>query len=402
MQRLGLLIVGVACEALLAACGGGVPGTTQQPGTGSGLVWQQAGTPGRDGCSELSAGKLACGVTIMKTGVRPALAGWAPSDLQAAYNLPSSSKGAGQIVAIVDAYDNPNVASDLATYRSYFGLPPANFTKYNEAGQQSHYPKSCKGQPGNSWCVESDLDVEMVSAACPNCTIYLVEADNYDYGVGTMATAEREAVKLGAHIVSNSWACSNCWPEKEFEKAFETPGVVYLAASGDFNSSSAEPARFANVVSVGGTYLAKKGTRYTEIVWPWTGGGSCATGITKPSWQHDPGCKFRTQNDVAAVAVDVAAYDSYDYGGWITAAGTSVATPLIASVYALAGNASSQHAGEGLWTLTRQQRKKYLHAIREGANGSCSGSYICTAGTGQYFTYSGPTGWGTPNGIGAF
>jgi subtilase family serine protease len=402
MQRLGLLIVGVASGALLAACGG-MPSTTEQLGTGSGLAWQrQASMPDQRACSELGPGALACGVIVRETGMRPELAGWAPSDLQAAYNLPSSSKGSGQIVAIVDAYDNPNVASDLATYRSYFGLPPANFTKYNEHGQQSHYPASCKGQLGNSWCVEIDLDVEMVSAACPNCTIYLVEADNYDYGVGTMAIAEREAVKLGAHIVSNSWACTNCWPEEEFEKAFETPGVVYLAASGDFNSSSGEPARFANVVSVGGTYLSKKGSKYGEIVWPWTGGGSCANGIPKPAWQHDPGCTYRTQNDVAAVAVDVAEYDSYDYSGWITAAGTSVATPLIASVYALAGNATSQHAGKGLWTLTNQQRKKYLHVISEGANGSCGGSYICTAGTGQYGTYSGPTGWGTPNGIGAF
>ncbi|MFY9718935.1 MAG: S8 family serine peptidase, partial [Candidatus Cybelea sp.] len=267
------------------------------------------------------------------------------------------------------------------------------------------YPASCEGKLGNSWCVEIDLDVEMVSAACPNCTIYLVEANSYwpNKNAGSsLAAAEREAVKLGAHIVSNSWACSRCWPEKTFEKAFETPDVVYLAAAGDDNSSSAEPARFPNVVSVGGTFLSKKGTSYREIVWPWTGGGSCAKGITKPSWQHDPGCKYRTQNDVAAVAQNVAVYDSYDYSGWIEAAGTSVASPLIAGVYALAGNASSQHGGEGLWTLTRQQRKRYLHVISEGANGRCGGSYLCTAGTGQYFTYSGPAGWGTPNGIGAF
>lgn len=152
----------------------------------------------------------------------------------------------------------------------------------------------------------------------------------------------------------------------------------------------------------GGTILAKHGSKYEEIVWPLTGGG-CARRTAKPSWQHDPGCKYRTQNDVAAVAWGVAAYDTYDsYTGWITVAGTSIATPLIAATYALAGNASSQHAGRELWTLTTHQRKQFLHAITEGSNGDCGGSYLCEAGTGQYNTYSGPAGWGTPNGIGAF
>jgi subtilase family serine protease len=233
----------------------------------------------------------------------------------------------------------------------------------------------------------------MVSAACPDCTIYLIEAnDDNDLG-----NAENEAVKLGAHIISNSWTWSTV-PESDFD----APGVVYVAAAGDTNYGSYKPAEFANVVSVGGTYLAKKRGKYKEIVWPWTGGG-CATGVTKPSWQHDPSCTSRTQNDVAAVAYGVAEYDSYgSQSGWFTVGGTSVATPLIAGVFALAGNAGSLHAGKKFWTLTKQQRKKYLHVISEGADGSCGGSYLCTAGTGQYFTYSGPTGWGTPNGIGAF
>jgi subtilase family serine protease len=376
-----------------------MPGTTEQPSTGSGPVsrWQ-ASPPGRRACPEPSRDESECELIIIKTGVRPELAGWGPRDLQAAYNLPSSRKGQGQIVAIVDAYDNPNVASDLATYRSYFGLPPANFTKYNQEGQTSNYPKSCNVNSkiaSYGWCGEIDLDVEMVSAVCPNCTIYLVEAsDNNNLG-----TAEQEAVKLGAHIVSNSWFWGH-----HFESEFDAPGVVYVAAGGDHYYGSETPAKFANVISVGGTFLAKKGRKYKEIVWFDTGGG-CANGVAKPSWQHDPGCKFRTANDVAAVASDVAEYDSYDLSGWGTAGGTSVATPIIAGVYALAGNASSQHAGKELWTLTNQQREKYLHYISEGTDGcpaGLEGSYLCTAGTGQYFTYSGPTGWGTPNGIGAF
>lgn len=393
MRRLRAFLVGTVFGVLLAACGGGMPATTQPSGIENGAASQrQDSPPGRRACPKPSPGESQCGVIIVKTGVQPDLAGWGPSDLQAAYNLPSSSKGAGQIVAIVDAYDNPNVASDLAEYRSHFGLPPANFTKYNQEGQQGNYPQQCYGNQ-SGWCVEIDLDVEMVSAACPNCTIYLIEAnDGNDLG-----KAEREAVNLGAHITSNSWAWGSV-----LESDFDAPGVVYVAAAYDDNYGSYAPAEFANVVSVGGTYLAKKGRRYKEIVWPWTGGG-CATGVMKPSWQHDPSCTSRTQNDVAAVAYGVAEYDSYgSSSGWFTVGGTSVATPLVASVFALAGNASSQHAGKKFWTLTKQQRKKYLHTISEGSDGSCGGSYLCTAGTGQYFTYSGPTGWGSPNGIGAF
>ncbi len=380
MKHLRFFLLVAGSVVLLAACGAGVPSTSiPEPQTSSSAM---------RACPE-SPGHAQCEVLIIKMGVAPSVAGWGPSDLQAAYNLPSASRGKGQIVAVVDAYDNPNVASDLAEYRSYFGLPPANFTKYNQEGQQGHYPKGNIG-----WGGEIDLDVQMVSASCPNCTIYLVEAKtNSNRELGT---AEKEAVKLGAHIISNSWGGG-----VDSESDFDSPEVVYLAAALDNRYGSVMPAAFNNVVSVGGTALAKKGSKYKEVVWPMTGGG-CANGVTKPSWQHDPGCTFRTQNDVAAVAWDVAEYDSYGYGGWIMVGGTSVATPLIAGIYGLAGNASAQHAGKKFWTLTTQQRKKYLHVIDEGSDGSCGGSYLCTAGTGQYGTYSGPTGWGTPNGIGAF
>jgi subtilase family serine protease len=381
----------VATGALLTACGGGVPGTMLQSGTeNAAALARQAASLGRPACPARSPDAGRCGVIMIKTGVQANVAGWGPSDLQAAYNLPSSSKGSGQIVAIVNYYDNPNVASDLAEYRSYFGLPPANFYKYNQKGEQGNYPP-----PNVGAAAEIDLDVQMVSAVCPNCTIYLIEANAF----GDLLIAEKEAVKLGAHIVSNSWYCTPCW--RNMKSAFNSPGVVYLAIGGDHGYASYGPADLENVVSVGGTVLAKRGSKYKEIVWPFTGGG-CASGFTKPSWQHDPGCTFRTQNDVAAVAWGVAEYDTYGYGGWSTAGGTSVSTPIIAGIYGLAGNAGSQHAGKTFWTLTKQQRNQYLHAITDGSDGSCGGSYLCTAGTGQYGTYSGPAGWGTPNGIGAF
>ncbi len=173
--------------------------------------------------------------------------------------------------------------------------------------------------------------------------------------------------------------------------------MVYLAASGDdgYNQNGA-PEALANVVSVGGTIISKNGSTYSETVWTDAGSG-CATGITKPSWQHDTGCTYRTDSDVSAVAQFVAEYDSLD-GGWFTVAGTSVASPLTAAVFGLAGNASSQNAAKNFWTLKKKKYKKELHDITSGSNGSCGGSYLCTGVKG----YDGPTGWGTPNGVKAF
>jgi hypothetical protein len=326
-------------------------------------------------------------------GIQPQVgqnvSGWWPSDFQTRYNLPSGSKGSGQIVAIVDAYDNPNVASDLAAYRSNFGLGTATFTKYNQNGQTSGFPQGSTG-----WGLEEDLDVQMVAAVCPKCTIYLIEANGADQS--DLQTAEATAVSLGAHIVSNSWGCfgnNNCVNGSYFD----TPGVVYVASSGDSGYGTQGPAALATVVSVGGTVLAKSGSTYSETAWHSAGSG-CATGITKPSWQHDTGCSYRTMNDVSAVAQSVAEYDTYGHGGWITVSGTSVSSPMIGGIYGLAGNASSQNAAQGLWKLNKKKHKKELHDITSGSNGTCGGSYLCTAGKG----YDGPTGWGTPNGIKAF
>ncbi|HEX3369070.1 MAG TPA: hypothetical protein VHS56_05810 [Candidatus Cybelea sp.] len=170
----------------------------------------------RRACPEAPAGRAQCGVLILNERPQNNEPGWGARDIEAAYNLPSSSKGLGQIVAIIDAYDNPNVASDLAVYRQQYGLPPAKLYKYNQDGEQSNYPQ---GNP--SWGVEIDLDTQMVSASCPKCTIYLIEA-NADADAD-FDTAEAEAVTLGAHITTNSWLCrpSTCVDRRDFD----TPGV---------------------------------------------------------------------------------------------------------------------------------------------------------------------------------
>jgi subtilase family serine protease len=384
----------------LAACNAG--GYSNMPSTGStGQAAPQSHQipGGHRACANARQGEAECLVILddkfvrVDHGMNPNVAhdvpGLWPIDFQTRYNLPSGTNGSGQIVAIVDAYDNPNVASDLAQYRSNFGLGTGSFFKYNQNGQQSGYPRGSTG-----WGLEIDLDVQMVAAVCPLCTIYLIEANGAD--TNDLQTAEATAVSLGAHIVSNSWGCpgnNNCVSSSYFD----TPGVVYLASSGDSGYGTQGPAALASVVSVGGTVLSKNGSSYSETAWHGAGSG-CATGITKPSWQHDSGCSYRTMNDTSAVAQGVAEYDTYGYGGWITVSGTSVSSPMIGGVYGLAGNASSQNAAQNLWKLKKKKRKHELHDITTGSNGSCGGSYLCTAVKG----YDGPTGWGTPNGVKAF
>ncbi len=390
------LLAALAMTACNAGGSSGVPGTsgtsTTQTQSRSQLPQWQAQGLAKPACPQVS-GKATCLALIeSKSGISPDVAGWAPIDFQTRYHLPSSTKGAGQIVAIVDAFDNPNVANDLAAYRSQFGLSTANFKKYNQEGQQSNYPSGSVG-----WGVEIDLDVDMVSAGCPKCTIYLVEANSNN--TSDLEAAENEAVTLGAKIISNSWICydSSCGTSESY---FDTPGIMYLAASGDAGyNNNGPPMWFPSVVAVGGTVLSKSGSSYSESAWDGAGSG-CSPGQTKPGWQHDAGCTSRTAADVSAVAWAVAEYDTYGYGGWFTVGGTSAASPMIAGVYGLAGNAGKQTAAKKIWKLTKKHHKKWLNDITTGANGSCSGSqsYLCHGGTG----YDGPTGWGTPHGVKAF
>lgn len=353
------------------------------PGAASqGAPQPRASQAAHPACTKARAAEAACLVLVLDTKVQENVAGWAPADFQARYKLPSRTNGKGQIVAIVDAYDNPNVASDLAAYRSEFGLGTAKFYKYNQEGQQSNYPSGTTG-----WGVEIDLDVEMVSATCPLCTIYLIEANGAD--TSDLDTAEVEAVKLGAHIVSNSWICYNslgCVSKYDFSHK----GVTYLAAAGDAGSNEGgAPAVLDSVAAIGGTVLSKNGSQYSETAWD-GGAGGCATGIKKPKWQHDSYCAYRLYNDAAAVAWEVAEYDTYGYSGWFTVGGTSVASPLLAGVFGLAGNATAQDGGRTFW---QKRHQKFLYPIPEGHSGECAYTM------GNYNTCA---GWGSPDGIGAF
>jgi len=323
--------------------------------------------------------------------------GYSPAYLQSAYNAPSATNGVGQTVAIVDAFDDPTAESDLATYRAQFGLPACTsangcFRKIDQNGGTA-YPNT-----NASWANEISLDVDMVSALCPNCDILLVEANSAD--TNDLGTAVNEAVTLGANVVSNSYGGSEFSGESYFDSDYNHPGVAVVASAGDNGFGVEYPAASPDVVAVGGTtlnQLTATGTRNaTETVWSGTGSG-CSEYETKPTWQTDTGCTTRMVTDVSAVAdpsTGVWVYDSADSGGWVVYGGTSAASPIIGAMYALAGNGT---------TTDPMNSYPYTHPgalndIVSGSNGTCTPAYFCNAGVG----YDGPTGLGTPNTAAAF
>jgi subtilase family serine protease len=209
--------------------------------------------------------------------------------------------------------------------------------------------------------------------------MYLIEANSNSSS--DPETAEAQAVTLGAHIVCNGFSGSSM-----DQSYFDTPGVEYLGAG---STGVDEPAAFDSVVAVGGTVLSKSSGKrgWSESVWESPGG--CASGVPKPKWQDFPSyCAYRIGNDVFAVAKDVAVHDTYGYYGWLSVDGTSISTPFLAGVFGLAGNAPKQLGGRTFWQKANQ---KYLYP----ASGASACSY-------SHETYDMCSGWGSPNGIGAF
>ncbi|NUQ20113.1 MAG: peptidase S8 [Gemmatimonadaceae bacterium] len=321
--------------------------------------------------------------------------GYGPADLTSAYSIAANS-GAGQTIAIVDAYDDPNAENDVNVYRSQYGLPACTtangcFKKINQSGGTS-YPKA-----NGSWAQEISLDLDMASAICPNCHILLVEASSNSFA-NLSAAVDQAAKTPGVVAISNSYGGSEYSSETTDEAHYNHPGIAVTVSSGDNGYGVEFPAASQYVTAVGGTHLTRSGTGWAETAWSGAGSG-CSAYITKPSWQTDAGCARRTVADVSAVAdpnTGVAVYDSYAYrgsSGWMVFGGTSVAAPIIASVYAVANNTSAITYGSYPYSHTAS-----LHDVTSGSNGTCGGSYLCTAITG----YDGPTGLGTPNGTGAF
>jgi subtilase family serine protease len=353
--------------------------------------------------------------------------GYNPTDLASAYNLPalpiagSNFNWNGKVVVIVDAFDNPNVSSDLLAYRKQFNLPlcsttnPAPttndligclFSKVNQSGLSSPTPVANIG-----WGQEIDLDVDMVAATCPNCKILLIEASsNYFSDLG--AAVDRAAL-MGANSISNSYGGSEFSGENtvSYNGHFNHPGVAITVSAGDSGYGTSFPAASQYVTAVGGTSLTKSASTrgWNETVWPGTGSG-CSRYIPRLNWQPRIGtCSNRVIADVSAVAdpyTGVAVYDSFGSAtsnNWYVFGGTSVAAPVIASVYAESGNAGGLTPGitYGEYPYTHTTN---LNDVVTGSNGRCSYRFsisnkaLCTAEIG----FDGPSGLGTPKGLLAF
>ncbi|WAL70666.1 S53 family peptidase [Kitasatospora sp. YST-16] len=339
---------------------------------------------------------------VRQFGVTPNAtpSGYGPADLLSAYKLPANG-GAGMTVAIVDAYNDPNAESDMAVYRSQYGLPACTkasgcFKQVNQSGGSS-LPANNSG-----WAGEISLDLDMVSAIAPNAHIVLVEASSAT--MANLGTSVNTAVSLGAKFVSNSYGGGESSADTSYDSSyFNHPGVAITVSSGDSAYGAQYPAASKYVTSVGGTALKRaSNTRgWSESVWltnstEGTGSG-CSKYDAKPTWQKDTGCSKRTIADVSAVAdpaTGVAVYQTYGGSGWAVYGGTSAAAPIIAGVYALGGAPSSGSSPASF----PYAHTSSLFDVTSGSNGSCSPSYLCTAGTG----YDGPTGLGTPNGTTAF
>jgi subtilase family serine protease len=221
----------------------------------------------------------------------------------------------------------------------------------------------------------------------------LVEAKTSS--MANLGTGVNTAARLGANVISNSYGGSEYSSETSSDATyFNHPGIAVTVSSGDSGYGVEYPAASRYVTAVGGTTLRRAtGTRgWSETAWSGAGSG-CSAYEPKPTWQKDAGCARRTVADVSAVAdpnTGVSVYDTFRSSGWLVFGGTSVAAPLVGGVYALNGGAANYgsdpyaHVGS-------------LYDVIGGSNGSCGGSYLCTALGG----YDGPTGLGTPNGTGA-
>ena len=340
------------------------------------------------------------------------VSGYGPSDLQSAYNLASAaaSNGSGATVAVVDAYNDPDADSDLSTYRGEFGLPACTeatgcFKVVSQTGSTTSLPENAP--TSDDWTGEESLDVDMVSAICPLCSIDLVEANsdnNSDLG-----TAVNEAVALGAQYISNSYGGSESSAEtSEDGSYYDHPGTVITASAGDSGYGVEYPAASPYVTAVGGTSLstADNARGWTESVWNTSStegtGSGCSAYEAQPSWQAalnlPGGCSNRIVADVSAVAdpnTGVAVYDTAnDNGGWNVYGGTSAASPIIAATYALAGAPGS---GDNPAQYPYNDPSA-LYDVTSGATSTCTPAYLCTAEPG----FDGPTGLGTPNGTAAF
>jgi hypothetical protein len=431
IAAVGLIVAGLAspaqaADAATAAHAATAPVTSHYTPPAGITAPCAATTSSAVSCAVLTGkpAKATAGMATGKSAVSAAstttITGFTPTELQAAYeaqgSFTGSAVGSGETVAVVTAYDDPYAASDLATYRSEYGLSACTvadgcFEKVSQTGSTTSLPA-----PASGWSPAASESMDVISAICPNCHILLVEANSPS--IDDLGTAVNEAVTLGAKFVDNDWYKSEASigaAETTYDSEyFDHPGVAITAPAGDGGYGVNYPAASPDVIAVGGTTLTTDSgsipSGYTQTAWTGSGSG-CSAYEPKPAWQTDTSnCADRTMNDLAAVAdpsTPVAYYDTPTEGGWAPdgGGGTAVAAAVAAALYALAGAPAAdtwpaeypyQHPG-GSYT-TPGNKYPYIDGLDNitaetgGVTETCTPSYLCNAGPG----YNGPTGLGAP------
>lgn len=329
--------------------------------------------------------------------------GLTPAQVSKAYAFDQlSGNGSGQTIAIVDAYNNPNISSDLSKFDQQFGLPAASLSVVSQTGSNA-LPKNDSG-----WGLEESLDVQWAHAMAPAAKLLLVEAKSAS--LSDLLTAVSYASSTpGVSVVSMSWGTTEFSGQKASDSAFTTPsghaGVTFVAASGDDGGASGPswPASSPNVLSVGGTTLklGSDGSYMSETGWAGSSGGTSAF-ETEPSYQTV------VQNTGARVTPDVAfnadpntgfaVYDSSGYNGqsgWFQVGGTSAGAPQWAGLVSIANQLSKSGPLDGVsQTLPR------LYSQASSSSSTASSFHDVTSGSNANFTatagFDAVTGLGTP------
>jgi subtilase family serine protease len=502
-QRLGHILLGSFTLAALvmaltavtpAAAQDALPGAGALPGTVHYAVGERvckAAKPGHATCFAIRRVEVAAGTPgalryELAGGARPSdeisgpaatigpHGGLTPSDLATAYDFSSTATGTGITVAIVDAYNDPNINADLQVFDKQYGLVTCSVANgclkiVGQTGSTTVLPPD----DTSGWSTEETLDVQTVHSVCQNCKIILIEASSTSNA--DLSTAENEAVTLGAKVISNSYGGAEAGSSASSAAPYNHPGVVIVASAGDdgyydydelgegdpapYNQANV-PASLNTVVAVGGTslYLGQTAARQSETVWNDNGtkdyfetivgdklgatGGGCSTVFAAQGWQHSVSNWAKTACGTHRLVSDIAAdadyltgfdiYSTYNCGssctvGWNTLGGTSLAAPIIAGLFGLSDGA--QGVSYPSLTLYGHLGSSALYNVTEGGNGWCdgegaascgdpntlgagivdcdypasgttpsAGDLACDAAVG----YNGPTGVGTPNGLGAF
>jgi len=340
---------------------------------------------------------------VAPAAVAPPASGLDPTELKSAYKLTGLS-GGGRTVAIVDAYGYTNLERDLNVYRSQFGMTAC--TQANgclriiDQNGGTALPRMDLG-----WAQEQALDVDAVSAACPDCKILVVQAKTPSF-TNLGIAVDTAARQPGVVAISNSYGGSDA-PDSTYGAPYNHPGIAVTASTGDNGYQGGSfPASSSYVTAVGGTSLvAASGTArgWSESVWSGAGSGCSSYNVALAAAStFGTGCGKRAMADVSAAADPskggLAVYypASKTSSTWGQFGGTSESAPIIAAVYALAG-----HTGPGVGgyaNATPYAHPSSLFDVSTGNNGTCPTTQWCTARAG----WDGPTGLGTPNGTGAF